>query len=119
MKVKLNLFERMKVADLLPDKGGLEKATIAADIKKKLELSQEEIKKYEVKTEMVSAGRAATRWNEKGKEEIAFDFTKLEIEMMKDGINSMNEKNEIPSEMAFIDFCRKIKKIEIKEEEKK
>jgi len=119
MKVKLNLFERMRVVDFLPAKGGLEKATIAADIKKKLELSQEEIEKYEVKSEAMANGRIATRWNARGQEEVAFDFSKLEIQMLKDGLDEMNKKNEIPSEVAFLDLCKKVKDLEYKENDSK
>jgi hypothetical protein len=118
MKVKLNLYERVKAVDLLPLKGGLEKASIAADIKKKLEIKQEEIEKYALKTQQMGNGRVSTSWNEKGKEEVDFDFSKLEIQMLKDGVEDLNKKNEIPAEAAFVDLCLKIKDLEYKEKEK-
>lgn len=115
MKMTLNLFERLRLVDFLPTKGGLEKATIAADIKKKIEVSKEEIEEYEIKTSFLADGRASTSWNEKGREEKEFDFSKLEIEMIKDGFEEKNKKGEILAEAAFLDLCRKIKALEVKE----
>jgi hypothetical protein len=116
MKTKLNLYERIKVGDFLPAKGGLEIATVAADIKKKLEIKQDEIEKYEIKSVQLGNGRFSQSWNDKGKEEKAFDFTKLEVEMIKNGLEDMNKKGEIPSDPTYLDLCRKIKAWEYKDE---
>lgn len=104
--VKLNIFERITLTNILPNRANFRDGLVIKDIRAKVKLSQEEMEKYEIKSE----GGSIT-WNDPDyvKE---IDITKLEIDILKSALNKMNEKKDIPTTDRFLALYEKIKGLE-------
>lgn len=112
--LKLNVYDRLKIAGFLPTRSGIEKAVIALDIKDKIKITQEETQYYA----MVSSGNTVQWEQGKGREEVPFEFTYLEMKMLKDGIKEANDKKEVEVTEPYIALYRKISEAEPVVEEK-
>lgn len=115
--MKLNVWERLKLVDFLPEKGSFEKAIIASDIKKKIQITQAEIVEYEIKTKSYGTNSTMS-WNEKGSEPKEFVFTELEISMLKDEFSKIDKEGKILVEESYLNLCKKIKEEESSKSEK-
>lgn len=92
--MKLSIKDRLLLINLLPQKGNFVTMTIREDLFNKIKISQEEI---EV-TEMHSTDAGVT-WNtDKEGEERLFEFSELEIEMVKNILKSLDEKKELTAD---------------------
>lgn len=102
--MKLGLKERLELISLLPTEDNMLTLAIANDIKKKVELTQIDIDKYQIKVENNSF-----MWNEEGIAAV-FDisFTELELKVLKDKIKELDSQKKIP--IAKYDLCLKINK---------
>jgi len=112
-ELKLNVYDRLKIIGLLPQKANFEKAMLISDIKAKLNLTQTDIVLYEIKTEGDSI-----KWNAEGTERRDFVFTEIELQVIKDSFQEMNSKNEVEATPSFLELYKKVKNAEGGQSEK-
>lgn len=92
-KTILSLYDRIVLGTSLPEKGSYFSLTIIQDIRDKIHISQEEIKKYDLKSD----GQHLS-WNDKGtKAKFDISFTDLEIMEIIAGLKELNEKKQLTS----------------------
>ena len=100
--MKMTIKERMTFGELLPDKGNIVTLTIAQDIKKKTEITQEDIKTYDIVSD-----EKGVKWNADVVQEKEVKFSGLELDFLKEQVAALDKKSEIPSRL--FDVCVKIK----------
>jgi hypothetical protein len=100
MKVKLNVLERVVLLNMLPQRGNLVTCRAAGNTGKILVLTKEETEKYEVQTE-----NGQTHWNEAGKEEKEFELPPSSVKMIRDRLNELDAKEELP--INCVSLCEK------------
>lgn len=109
MNVELTLKERFAVANqLVPATGTFENLVIGKDIKDKVNFTQEEIQKFEVKTEVSQGQFTRTSWNEdhpEAKEMFPIEFKELEFKLIKDALAEMSKEKKLHIE--YVDLYRK------------
>lgn len=95
--MKLNVQERLMLPGILPQKGNLHTITMGEDIKKKVTLSADEIKKSGLDTQEKSY-----IWTDNIEAEIK--FTSDELKMLKDQANQLSTDGEItPQTLSLIE----------------
>lgn len=99
--MKLSIKERIVFPTLFPNKSDLITLRLVKDFAKKIELSQDEIKKIGLTVVDGNYG-----WNNGVKLEIDVKFTELELKMFKDKIKEMDESKTVP--LDIIDLIEKI-----------
>ena len=102
--MKLTVKERIVFASLFPKNYNLVEGTLIKDIKKKVEMTQEELKDYEVK----SLGNQIT-WNADKTKEKDIVFTDMEIDFLKERIKELDKEKKLSDDN--IDLAQKINKI--------
>jgi hypothetical protein len=103
--MKLNIFDRMKLGVFLPERASFEQAIIASDIRTKIKITQDEIKQYAIQTQ-----GNAVRWSEIGNTEYKdFEFTKLEIDLLKRQLDKLSKEGNIETTPEFITLCNNIR----------
>jgi hypothetical protein len=96
--ITLSLVDRVAMVNILPNEGNFIKMVIAKDIDEKISLKQFEITDYEVK--VIDKGLA---WNQKGIDaRFEIEFTKAEIELIKEQLLLKDKENKINSDMVNI-----------------
>jgi len=94
-KFKLTLLDRLMIPSILKKEGNYSQMIINKDITKKCQLTQKELKDFEV----VEFG-PQIRWNEKGtKASFQIDFTDLELKEIRDGLKKLNDENKLTTEL--------------------
>lgn len=94
-KFKLTLLDRLMIPNILKKEGNYSQMIINKDITKKCQLTQKELKDFEV----VEFG-PQIRWNEKGtKASFQIDFTDLELKEIRDGLKKLNDENKLTTEL--------------------
>jgi len=94
-KFKLTLLDRLMIPSILKKEGNYSQMIINKDITKKCQLTQKELKDFEV----VEFG-PQIRWNEKGtKASFQIDFTELELKEIRDGLKKLNDENKLTTEL--------------------
>ena len=89
-RLKMGVADRLNALGMLPEKGGLVTLRIAKDARKKIGLSQQEIKDYGIVEE--AGGRV--RWNDDApSKEIV--FTEAEYKMLRDAVDKLDQENKI------------------------
>lgn len=89
--MKLTILERLNIKTLLPAQGNFETLIISQDIAKKVTITQEEVKEYEMKTEAENIV-----WNEKGvTSEKEIEFTDAEKLKISEFIQKKNSENAL------------------------
>jgi len=112
MIIKLNARDRLNIFKFLPKTANLEEAIVSSDLKDKINFSQEELEKFDVKTiiERTEKGdMPVTRWNNEGNIEVDFELTRLEIKILKEGLERLNKDAEVNVNKNFLNLCKKIK----------
>ncbi len=90
--MKITLLEKIMIGNILPAEGNIKTLIIIKDIKKKIELTQEDITNYGV--EVMSDGRV--KWNEEGtKVEFEIEFTELEKGEVKSVLQKMDKEKKL------------------------
>ena len=102
--LNLSVWDRIKIVQFLPQRASFEDAVLAQDIKDNVELTQEEMSEYNVRSE-----GSAILWDQKGQEEKPFQFTYLEMELLKKTIDEMSRKKEISVDEKTLALIKKIK----------
>jgi len=98
--MQLNFINRIMIPNfLLPKESGINDQTIAKDIRKKIEISQEEIIESELKT--LPDGRIT--WNQEKAPSINVDFSNAELTMLKQQVRKLDEEKKITPEL--LDLC--------------
>lgn len=97
-KVKVTLLDRLMIPSVLKKEGNYSQMIINKDIRKKCELTQKELKDFEI----VEFG-PQIRWNEKGaKTTFTIEFTDLEIKEISDSLKKLDEEKKITEDMVSI-----------------
>lgn len=101
-KTELNLMDRLVLPALFKGKeSNFIGIRIVKDIKKKIEITQAEIKKYDLKI-----GDGVITYNKAGVDAVfRVDFTELERKEIKAALNKMNDDNKLTEE--FLDIYEK------------
>jgi len=105
-KVKLTVFDRLEIPGILPDKESFEKAVITNNIREKINITQSDIEKYNIKTNTTAQGSFTTWDNEKDKG-IIVKFTELEMSALKGWFKDLADKKEIKTNANFISLYKK------------
>lgn len=85
--MKLNLQERIVLADILPQKGNFLELIVRKDLSDKISIKQPEIEKHQIKI-------VGDRISWESDEEIEVEFTSQETQLVKDQLAAM-DKNKL------------------------
>lgn len=97
-KFKVTLLDRLMIPNVLKKEGNYSQMIINKDITQKCQLTQKELKDFEV----VQYGPQIT-WNEKGtKASFQIDFTDLELKEIRDGLKKLNDENKLTTDLIPI-----------------
>lgn len=100
MKVKLNVLERVLIVNMLPQKGSLITCRASQNTAKILLITPEEEQEFGLERE-----GGMTTWNDKGKQEQEFDLPPSTVKLIRDILNDLDAKEELPSNS--ISLCEK------------
>ena len=93
MKVKLSLSNRIYLPTLFPKQGNFETGIIVMDIQKKIQVTQDEVLQYNIKTITDETGNQSVSWTPAPNIEV--EFTDLEIKLLVDTLIEKNDKKEL------------------------
>lgn len=94
----LKLIDRMSVLSVLPSEGRFTDLILVWDIKKKVAITQDEIKEFEIVHD-----EAGIHWNEKwNTNEFSIDLTDAESDLIKRYIIKLDSEEKLRSEMVGI-----------------
>ena len=96
--VELSVFERIVIPSILPIKGNYETGLILSDLKKKLQISQEEMDSLEF-VSTVTEGVVNYNWSEEREAEqkkFSTELTRREYTLLVRSIVDMNNRGELP-----------------------
>jgi len=102
--ISFSLLERLELHEILPKKESRVVLVVLKDLKKKLELTQEEISKFQIKDTILPNGRNGISLNNDGvnyTKEI--EITKLEKDVISSLFNKLDETKELPESLLNID----------------
>ncbi len=92
--MKIKLVHRITLPSIFPEKSSFEKLIIIGDIQNKIKLTQEDIVKYEVKSE-----NNIITWNEEGtKSEFDVEFTESESNLIADLLKNMSKEETLTAQ---------------------
>lgn len=94
----LDIPDRISIPGMLPQQGGLAEQIIAKDIRKKVEFSQEDLKKFEIQDIVHPEGRTGIRWNPLKDKPVAITFTDDEVRLMARSIDRLDKEKKINPE---------------------
>ena len=99
MKVSLSLVDRVWLLELLPKKSDAIVMRSIHELKKRVSLTEKEIKDFEIK----HVENGVITWNKKGTSSIRIiDFTTFEIDFIKLGLIEKSKQKEITEELLTI-----------------
>jgi hypothetical protein len=107
MIIELSVKERLELPLILPDRGGFIQHEIAEMVKTKVRFTGEEIMEFELKD--ISGGQVI--WTAAKAKVKPFDFTEAEINLLKKGVDQMDQNENIPA--AFFSLCKRIRELSI------
>ena len=102
--MKLNINERLMINALIPKEGDLITQVIAKDTIEKIRLTQEEIKKINMRLEGEGDDRCY-RWENDFEKNVK--FTEAEINQLKDAVKKLDKDKKI--NQSNLSLCIKIK----------
>ena len=108
--MKLNIKERIVFGALYPEQANILKQTLVRDISKKVEITQKDMKKHQIRA--LEDGNLT--W--KDDKEITVNFTEMELNLLKERVKELDEKNKITQNI--LELCLKIQNETAKEEKK-
>jgi len=91
--MKLNILERLKLLQLLPQEGNFITLTIVNKLKETLSLTEAEFKEFEVKEDGVN-----TTWNAKGQEERELEIGEKASDIIAEALNKLNDENKLTAQ---------------------
>jgi len=88
--MKLNILERFKLLQILPQEGNFMTLTIVRKLQETLSLTEAEYKEFEVKEDGVT-----TTWNEKGREEREIEIGEKATDIIVEALKKLNDENKL------------------------
>lgn len=88
--MKIKLLDRIILINLLPQEGKFESLIIREELIEKLQLTQDELEKYKIKTNEDNH----LIW-EDTKDEFEYEFTTLETNAIKDQLKKLNKEEKL------------------------
>ena len=95
--MKLNILERLKVLQMLPQEGNFATLTIIRNLQEALSLTEAEFKEFEVKEDGTS-----TTWNVKGREEREIDIGEKAEEIVATALKKLDDENKLTQQHISI-----------------
>lgn len=97
--IQLSILERIIIPAILSNEGSYEQRIITRDLKNKVSLTQDEIKKFEVKT--VGEGlEARLQWNSKGiLHKVDMQFTTLEETEIRLALEKLEKDKKLTDDL--------------------
>lgn len=89
-KIELTIAERLTLHDILPKAGNYNTLIICSDIKKKIEISQNEMKLINL-----SFTNDAINWDPKKAKSLNVQFTEMESNEIKICLKKLNDENKL------------------------
>lgn len=90
--MKFNLLEKIMISNILPAEGNIKTLMIIKDIKKKVELTQDDYKEYDINV----MPNGTIRWSEKGSlAEFEIEFTELETIEIKLALQKLDKEKKL------------------------
>lgn len=97
--MQLTLLDRLVIRNILPNEGNIKSLIIIKDIVKKVELSQDEVKKFDLQTNE----KGHLTWNKEGiNASFETEFTELETNEIKLCLIKLDRENKINVDMLNI-----------------
>lgn len=90
--MELSLKNRVVLSLILPTEGSYDKLIIRKDVMKKVELTQEEVTKFEVKQDPTTKGIV---WKDEEAAKFEIDFTEAERNYVNGILSEMNTKEKL------------------------
>ena len=97
MKVKLDVLERIVIMNVLPKTGSFASIRAIRNTGKLLAISKEE----QSEIEMHVSPQGST-WNDKGKDEKEFELPASSVKIIRDRLEELDKKNELPLEAVTV-----------------
>ena len=95
-KVSIKLLDKIMLPSILKKEANYETMIINLDIKKKVEVTQDELLKYNIK----SLENGGLTWNKEGSEaEFELEFTEMEASKIKEALKELNDSNKLTEEL--------------------
>lgn len=107
-KTSLTLSDRIHLPSILKTEGKYSYLIIRKDIIEKLQITQEELKKYEIKEVQDKEQGGWLTWNKKTPSHFDFSFTELEKNEIKLALEKLDKEEKLPDYLqdAFEKFCK-------------
>lgn len=100
--MKLYVKDRLLFQQLYPKESDLSTQILVRDIRNKVDIKQEDIEKYGVRSE----GRAF-QWNSEKDKGEEIEFSNAEIQLLKEQVRLLDQQKKVTPEI--LDLCLKIK----------
>ena len=100
MKVNLNILERVLLLNMIPQKGNLVTCRASQNTGKIITITPDEEKEFEIQKQ-----GGMTTWNDAGKEEKEFELPPSSVRMIRDRLNELDAKEELPANA--VSLCEK------------
>ena len=106
-KLSLSVKERISIPTFFPEAGDLNGVRLMADIRKKVQLTQQELEKLKMK---INQATGATSWTPEADKEVGkrmIPFTDIEMKFLKDQIERLDKAKKITEEqLAIIEIVK-------------
>jgi hypothetical protein len=102
--MKLTIYDRLLLPGILPEKSSIEIAIVCSDVREKIVLTQEEIKKINFRTDPVTHSMS---WDDKKAKPIDVQFTEMENETIKGAFKTKSEHKDLPTDDRMLALYRK------------
>jgi len=99
MRVQLNLFERLGLLGLLPQKADYITLKIITNLQQQLSLSEEEFKEFGFKEVTQGNGPSRFEWNEKGRKPKEFEIGDKVKEIIVSKLKELSDAGELMMEL--------------------
>ena len=106
--MQLSIYDRLKILGLLPQKSSFEGAIVISELRKKIDITPEDVKTCDIKTLDTSNGSQIV-WDIAKDPNLDVTLTTLESELIKTELKSLNDKKEIEASPAFLEFYKKLR----------
>lgn len=100
--MKLTVLSRLMLGKIFPQTEGILQQSMIRDISKKIEFSQEEIKKLDLKIK-----EGMIKWNPNKEFTVDVDFSETELSFLRDCVDKMDREKTITQNM--LEVCLLIK----------
>ncbi len=104
VKLKLSTKDRVVFNGLFPQQNDILGQVVARDISGKIQLSQREIEKIELKRRSSGQG---FEWKEEKAKDVTVEFTSAEMEFLRTQVTRLDKAKQITSDI--LELCLKIK----------